>query len=282
MRLIAAVLAAMILAGCAGGSQREAQRYADITKEQARLRITISDDRFEQKAEINTKEVFKLKGGLLGITWDDNFLRAYIDKKTGEVVYQVYDIIYMKEWSRYYEVSYDADGGTKTQELIRIDADVESCSSNAFIGCTLREDVAWIVDRKILDSVADKYQAGQRQAWKYKLKARTGEDQVRPITSAEVWALLHAVDTYLKASGLTAKQPSQKVQAKPLDDQDREFGKQSIAAEDFAESQGCKSEDGTAVQGFMIIKDYTEETYQFQCESGDMLVRCEAGACELL
>lgn len=187
----------LFLTGCAQVQQKqEANRLFDMTKEEFASKIVIKDDSLDASVEIHTQNGFQEKRGLVGIVWDDNFLRAYIDKETGLTTYQVYDRIYMKEWGYYYAANYTTPEGLKTKDVLRVASDVETCSSNAFVGCTLREDVAWYVDRELLDTVAGMYQPGQRVAWKYRLKGQQGGDRDRGFTAAEVAALLEAVDAY--------------------------------------------------------------------------------------
>lgn len=281
MRLAIVIAVLSVLTGCVSNSTKQGMDYINMTKEQALSLTRVKDDELENIAQINTQEVFREKRGLVGIVWDDNFLRAYINKDTGETVYQVYDRVYMKDWSYLYQVNYSSPDGPQTKKLIRVASDVETCSSNAFIGCTLREDVAWNVDRQMLEIVAEKYNPGAMEAWKYKLKGQSGEDRIRGFTATEVAALLEKVDQYKTKNNLPMETATQ-TDIRPLDPNEREFGKQSITAERYAKQEGCRGSDGATAQGFMIIRDYDAETYQFQCESGDLLVRCEAGVCETL
>lgn len=203
MRLISLAVFAVFLSGCAQVKQSsEASRLLDMTKEEFAAKIVIKDDALESRTEIHTQNGFSEKRGLVGIVWDDNFLRAYIDKETGLTTYQVYDRIYMKDWSYFYAANYTTPDGLKTKDVLRVASDVESCSSNAFVGCKLREDVAWYVDRELLDTVAGLYQPGQRTAWKYRLKAQQGSDRDRGFTAAEVAAFVEAVDRYKESKKL--------------------------------------------------------------------------------
>lgn len=191
------LFAALLLAGCAGQQlQSEANRLISMSKEDFAAKITIQDDSLSTSAEINTQNGFVEKHGLLGMEYGDQFLRAFIDKETGLTSYQVYDIIYMKDWGYYYGVNYTAPDGLKSVDAIRVRSEVKSCSGNAFAGCILREDVAWSVDRALLDAIAAKYDSSKVVGWKYRVKAQQGEDQDRVITPAEVAALLDAVDAY--------------------------------------------------------------------------------------
>lgn len=196
MRLLF-ILGVIFLTGCAGQQlNNEASRLVSMSKDDFAAKIEIYDDSLSTSAEINTQNGFVEKHGLLGMEYGDQFIRAFIDKQTGLTTYQVYDILYTKEWAYYYGVNYASPDGLKSVDATKVRSEVKSCSGNAFAGCILREDVAWVVDRKLLDAVASKYKEGEIVGWKYRVKAQQGEDQDRVITTAEVVALLDAVDAY--------------------------------------------------------------------------------------
>jgi hypothetical protein len=192
------LLIALTLVGCTPYSYEQASQAPaqDLSREGFVKKITIKDDPLETRAEINTVNGFRSVNSY-GAVWNDNFLRAYIDKQTGRTTYQVYDIIYMKDWSNFYQVNYTDSGELKSKDLTRISSDVISCSSIREYGCTLREDVGWSVDSQLLERVAATYtNVADRATWEYKLKAKSGTDENRMFFAAEVAALLEAVDTY--------------------------------------------------------------------------------------
>jgi Zn-dependent protease with chaperone function len=76
-----------------------------------------------------------------------------------------------------------------------------------------------------------------------------------------------AVDEYKAIT----KRPKPKAQ--------RVIGDYSIAAEDYAETTGCKSEDGGLVVGNMIKEEFGIETYEFGCAAGSVKIECEFGNC---
>lgn len=189
----------LLMFGCVNTQTKQVDRLLILDKAHYKNTITLVDDQLETRAEINTQMGFQEKRGLVGIVWDDNFLRAYIDKETGLTTYQVYDVIYYKDgWAYFNVVNYSTPDGTKTKDLISISKDVESCSSNQFIGCTFREDAIWYLDRDLLDAIAKGYEdpAKRSLAWKYKIKAKNGFEQIRFFMPAEVAALLEHVDSY--------------------------------------------------------------------------------------
>ena len=140
------------------------------------------------------------------IVWDDNFLRAFVDKKTGETRYQVYNVIYYKSssWRFYYQANYETPNGPKTCQLTIISHDVD-CTGSKYGGCTYNEHVAFLVEEELLRTIAEKYktswQPGIKAAWRYKLKAKAGSDYQDGILPAEIVGLLERVDEYKKSKG---------------------------------------------------------------------------------
>jgi hypothetical protein len=166
---------------------------------------TVIDDALETTARISTERGFQFKGGLLKVVGDDNFLRAFIDKKTGLTQFQVYQIIpYSGNWRFYHTVNYETPEGPKSEELTVIDRSVTGCGR---YGCSFVEHVGFTADESLLRTVAASYTPGMRAAWRFKLKAKAAEDWQDGIAPAEIAGLLAAVDAYKAAHGLN-RQPA--------------------------------------------------------------------------
>ena len=180
----------------------------DVSKEGFARHMRVVDDSLEASAEITSLYGYRVFAKN-GVVYDDNFLRAYVHKKTGETVYQVYDRVYMKDWYYLYRVNYRSGDEVKTQKLQRISSDVERCSSVPELGCRLREDVAWLASRELLNEIAESYVTDDkrkaweyRKTWEYRLKAKQGPDVNRTFYAAEVAAFIEAVDKYKQEKGL--------------------------------------------------------------------------------
>lgn len=85
----------LAIVGCATVTREsQIQTALSLTKEHFKNTTTVKDDPLDTVATITTVNGFQEKRGLLGIVWDDNFLRAFIDKKSGKTSFQVYQVIY--------------------------------------------------------------------------------------------------------------------------------------------------------------------------------------------
>ena len=88
---------------------KQARKYLSMTPDDFKACTAIKDDSLDTIAVLNTSPCFQEKRGILGIVWNDNFLRAFIDKRTGATTYQVYQYI-----------SYQATGVSITGSIIKI------------------------------------------------------------------------------------------------------------------------------------------------------------------
>jgi hypothetical protein len=140
---------------------------------------------------------FLAKQGQLLVVAHDNFLRAYVHKKTGRRSYYVHNIIRYRssDWSFYSFVNYEAPDGPKLKQLIVIDRDAH-CSEARNLGCTFVEHVGFDVDEEMLRLLAKEYQPGARLAWNYKLIPKIGEEYRDGILHAEVAGFLERVNDY--------------------------------------------------------------------------------------
>lgn len=195
---------ASILVGCAA-SNREAQVQTaiNLTKEHFRNTATIKDDSLDTIATISTVNGFQEKRGLLGIVWDDNFLRAFVEKKSGRTTIQLYQVIYYQGsgWNFYQTVNFETVTGPESRPLTIIKRDVD-CTGSRYSGCTYVEHVAFDVNESLLRTIAERYQPGQLAGWKFKFSSKSGKEYNDGMLPAEVAGLLEALDGYRAARGL--------------------------------------------------------------------------------
>lgn len=203
MNYAMALLLALALTGCAT-TTREAQIQTalSLTKEHFKNTAMVKDDSLDTVATITTVNGFQEKRGLLGIVWDDNFLRAFIDKKTGKTSFQLYQVIYYQGsgWNFYQTVNFETPSGPQSKPVTVISRDVD-CTGSRYSGCTYVEHVAFDVDESLLRTIAVNYSPGQRAGWKFKFTAKSGKDYNDGMLPAEIAGLLDKVDEYLNGKG---------------------------------------------------------------------------------
>jgi hypothetical protein len=168
-----------------------------LTKEHFYRTAVVHDDPLDTVATITTARGFQEKHGIMGFVYDDNFLRAFIDKNTGEVTYQVYQVIHYQDrsWNFYNRVNFETLAGPQSRNVTVIGRDVD-CAGSRYRGCTYVEDVGFEVDDSLLRAVASRYVPGDLNVWKFKFGAKSGEDHRDGILSSEVAGFLDRVDAY--------------------------------------------------------------------------------------
>lgn len=193
------------LSGCVFTKQRT-QNAQVLTPEHFKSTANLEDDDLKVTATITTKNGFKQRQGLLHFVYNDNFLRALIDKKTGEVTYQVYQSIYYQasDWRFYLKANYETPGGSEFADAKLLKAPIAhdfDCPDHTSSVCAYNEDVGFSVDRELLDSIANTYEPSKSVKWNFKFIPRDGEDFHDGLLVAEIVGFLQAVDSYTKTKG---------------------------------------------------------------------------------
>ena len=172
------------------------QSLLALTKDDFTSRIMLKDDDLETEARLSTLNGWQYKEGLLGVVNGDQFFRAFVDKKTGAVRFQVYQVVTYtaQRFARFFLVNFDAEGGPEQKELDVLSRLSGSC--DRYTGCKREEHVAFFVDEALIRAVAAKYQPGRPGLWRFRLKAKSGAERDEGFSVAEVAAIVQAVDDY--------------------------------------------------------------------------------------
>lgn len=196
--LIICSLFMLTVTGCAT-QEAQLQTAVNLTPEHFKNTATLTDDPLDTFAKITTVNGFQEKKGLLGVVLDDNFIRAHINKKTGQASFQVYQTIpYEGGWRFYETANFETPSGPKSISATIIARDV-NCTGY----CTYNEHVAFNVDEKLLRLIASEYQQGQLRAWKFKFLPKSGRDFNSGILPNEINGILKKVDEYRASRGIT-------------------------------------------------------------------------------
>lgn len=202
MKIILILILSVMLTGCVS-RQQQLKEMAALTVGHFKSKMEIQDDYLDTTAVFSTANGFKHGKGLLKIVWDDNFIRAYVDKKTGATSYQVYNWIKYqgRGWRLYNQANYESMTGPKAKRLTVIARDV-NCRGSRYGGCTHTEHVAFNIDEELIKVIADKYKPGMEVGWKYKLKCKAGKDWKDGMLFQEIVALYETVQAYKESKGL--------------------------------------------------------------------------------
>ena len=185
--------------------QQRTQTAGTLTPEHFNITAIVVDDDSGDTALISTKSGFQQKQGLLRMVYDDNFLRAIIDKKTGNVTYQVYQSIYYQasDWRFYRKVNYETPDGPESVDAKFLRPPLAhnfDCRTILHL-CAYNENVGFSVDRELLDRIASTYEPDKSVKWRFSFIPRVGDEFNDGLLVAEIIGFLQAVDSYKKSVG---------------------------------------------------------------------------------
>lgn len=196
-------LLSALLHGCAGANKAQLQQqlddYVDLPSSHFQSTVSVRDDALDTVAIFSTEPGFRFKQGLLGIVWEDNFIRGFIDKRTKARTFQVYTYVMYRDsgWRFYETANYEAPGGPKSVPVTKIHSDVD-CTASSSLGCRYEEHVGFSIDEALVQEIAGLAgrTRGQLLGWRYKIRPHRGEDYQAVLSASEVKGLLDAMDSY--------------------------------------------------------------------------------------
>jgi hypothetical protein len=172
-----------------------------LTAEVARQKVAVHEDHLEIEALLSTEPVARSRRGLIPTPYNDNHLRAYVDRRTGQVRFELrQQMQYVDGIFRDFQtVNYEAGQWPATANLVRFDANRACESIEMPTAC--HEEVGFVLPEAVLRRLAD-HPAGA--AWSLKFKPRLGREHRASLPRAEISGLLAAVDDYRRQLALTA------------------------------------------------------------------------------
>ena len=192
MKVVSILAGFAIFAAPLGASARAAATSVVVDKDYFARSIDIKDDALETVATLDTYPGHKFERNADEVV----FLRAFISKATGKVIFQVYgSISYPGDWRTYNRAAYATDAGPVDVDVTEIGHNVTECAYR----CLLSETIAFEVPDAAFRRIAAKYAADPDGSWLYKFKAQSGEDWTDSTRLAEMMALIEAVDAYRSA-----------------------------------------------------------------------------------
>lgn len=209
MKKVIAVAALLLgVTGCAGVDvKKQTNEWAHLPKEHFARTTTIKDDALETVATLNTINGHQFTIDSTGSVGDDDFFRAFIDKKSGKTTYQLYQVIrYEDKGWRYFNLfKHESPNGVQSTPAEVITRDVD-CSRVAHTEkCSYEEHVVLTLDDAFMRWLAKLYSPKEAVALAYKVSPKSGLEREKFILAAEAAGLLDRVDEYLAAHGLAAK-----------------------------------------------------------------------------
>jgi hypothetical protein len=171
-------------------------KLAAMEPEQFHARAHVIDDHLETETVISTEHGFRHTRGLFKTPWNDNHLRAIVDKRTGAARFEVRQTLkYPGSYRGYGEVNYQTSTWPVSAPLVKIRDNAQNCALFE-AGEVCFEEVTFAVDEAHLRQIAERHASGTPGSWAFKFKAGDAYEHRAAIVQAEVVGLLRAVDDY--------------------------------------------------------------------------------------
>jgi len=195
MRVFLILISSFMLFGCSASlqkvSQENEERFKSLTKDFVRSCIKIKDDSFEDTIQYDTVNCYQSKNGLLGIVWDDQFVRAYTNRKSGKTKYQIYTRLHEDKWLNPVSANYFVGDNLITSDVARIHSDV---TCNASRSCVHLEEIVFEISEENLMQLNEKYLIDNSIEWKYRIKTRSGVDKDKFLNINELLGIYRLVN----------------------------------------------------------------------------------------
>ena len=181
-------------------SPKQLAKLQALTPEEVSRVIAIKDDDLETIASLTTLRAYQSNGKFTDKVRSDNMFRAFVNKRSGSVRYQLYQsVTYNFEYRNFHSVTYASDTGPHSVKLDALSHDVLACSGAM---CTYQDIIGFDLDEQQMKRIAATYVPGASPMWRFKFRAQNGMDWEDRIAPAEAAGLLAAVAAYRKTHGL--------------------------------------------------------------------------------
>ena len=190
-----AVLAALIvLAAGAGTAGAKDAPLLSLNMEHVRDTATVLDSPTDSAVTISTENGYQEHRGPLRTVWNDEYLEAVIDKKTGRKSYLVYIwITYTGAPRGYGTASFQSPDGPRSVSTTLVVRDKSLCAVG---DCTYTDRLTFPVDPDMLRRLAAQYASGTHSVWAFKLTGKSVPIYAGGLSNAEIAGLLARVDSY--------------------------------------------------------------------------------------
>lgn len=189
--MLAALIVLTVGAGTAGAKDSP---LLSLNMEHFRDTATVLDSPTDSAVTISTENGYKEHRGPLRTVWNDEYLEAVIDKKTGQKSYLVYVwITYRGGLRRYGTASFQSPDGPRSVSTTLVVRDKSLCEVG---DCTYTDHLTFPVDPDMLRRLAAQYASGTHSVWAFKLTGKSVPMYTGGLSNAEIAGLLARADSY--------------------------------------------------------------------------------------
>ncbi|MBC2667339.1 hypothetical protein H7F51_17610 [Novosphingobium flavum] len=192
--------AAGLLAGGAGAQSKEERIEPSpdqlrtlnaLTPEGVASVVAVEGDDLEPVVVLTTARAWSSKGKFTDRVRSDNFLRAFIGKKTGEARFQLYQqVTYSFQYRNFRQVVFATSQGPRSAPVTELSHEVVTCAAGL---CVYKDTLGFDLPESVVREIAAGYQPGASPLWRFRFKAQNGFDWEDRIAPAEAAGLLLAI-----------------------------------------------------------------------------------------
>jgi hypothetical protein len=194
---IAALATLIILGIIANTASAKNPPLLSLTMEHFRDTATAKDDKAEGTTTITTEKGYVVRTGPMKMVWNDEYLKAVIDRNTGQKSFQVIAMTIYSGNRRFYQTAdYQWVGGPKSVPATQIRTQREACAVG---DCVYTELIGFAVDEADLRQIAAGNVPGKPTILTFKITAKPGPDYSGGLSSAEIAGFLAKVDQSMSA-----------------------------------------------------------------------------------
>jgi hypothetical protein len=168
-----------------------------LTRQHFKDTTTLKDDALETSATLTSINGFQQQRGLLGLVLNDSFLRAFVDKKTGKATYQLYQVLTYRAsgWRLYQIANFETPAGPQSKRVTLIGKTM-ACPRPRSGECSYSEQLVMEVDEALLRAIVENSKDAPGANWKFKFKAKSGDEFADAMSTAEIAGFLARVGEY--------------------------------------------------------------------------------------
>jgi PDZ domain len=147
---------------------------------------------------ISTEPGFVAHRGPLRTVWNDEYLRAMIDKTSGAKSFEVEtSITYAGARRAYQRAAYETPSGRHEAAVTLTRVTTANCA----VECMYTEYLTFPIEEPALRDLASAYVSGKPTLWHFKVMEKSGPAYQGEISNAEIAGLLAKVDGYSPGTG---------------------------------------------------------------------------------
>jgi hypothetical protein len=182
----------------AAAYDRLPQKLAALSPADFAARVRIENDAVMPSVVLSTQDGYTRGRSIKGALADDVHLRAVVDRRTGNVSWQVWhELAYVSGPRELDTIDFRVRGTAYQVRPLVVDHRLDRCPPTDAIGhCGHAMRVVFEVPDPVVREIAESYRPGERGPWQLRFRSSQGEDMVGGISPAEAAGLIQALEAW--------------------------------------------------------------------------------------